>query len=40
MLNHGINTKVVKKYIGHASTNTTLRYYKVGEKDIRKSLIL
>lgn len=39
MLNHGINTKVVKEFIGHASTNTTLRYYKVGEKEIRKSLI-
>lgn len=39
MLNHGINTKVVKEYIGHSSTNTTLRYYKVGEKEIRKSLI-
>lgn len=39
MLNHGINTKVVKEFIGHASTNTTLRYYKVGEKEIKKALI-
>jgi site-specific recombinase XerD len=39
MVEKGINTKVVAKFIGHSNTQTTLRYVKVTEEDIKDANI-
>jgi integrase len=35
----GINTKVMQEFIGHKSSNTTLRYVKPTAKDVKNALV-
>ncbi|MFA9240321.1 MAG: tyrosine-type recombinase/integrase [Candidatus Paceibacteria bacterium] len=39
MATKGINTKIIKEYIGHSDIKTTLRYVKPSKVDIRNSLV-
>lgn len=39
MASKGINTKIIKEYIGHSDIKTTLRYVKPSKVDIKNSLV-
>lgn len=39
MATKGINTKIIKEYIGHSDIKTTLRYVKPSKVDIKNSLV-
>lgn len=39
MATKGINTKIIKEYIGHSDIKTTLRYVKPSKIDIKNSLV-
>ena len=39
MSTKGINTKIIKEYIGHSDIKTTLRYVKPSKVDIREALV-
>ena len=39
VISKGINTKIIKEYIGHSDIKTTLRYVKPSKVDIKNSLV-
>ena len=39
MATKGINTKIIKEYIGHSDIKTTLRYVKPSKVDIKEALV-